>query len=121
MNRMLTPARLAAQNARHAITGAPETTHRLGFSPAFLDCATMRIHPARFADGTLAARHCLDGLPDEVVLDRLPSGRVVLAKATLIPGFERGGFFYTRGAAARACEQWAGLPGSIGRRPPSVC
>ena len=107
MNPMLTPARLAAQNAQHAITGATGTARRLGFSPAFLDYATMRIHPARFADGTPAPYHCLDGLPDEVVFHRLPSGRVVLAKATLIPGFERGGFFYTRTAAARACEQWA--------------
>ena len=121
MNPMLTPARLAAENAQHAITGAYGTTRRLGFSPAFLDYATMRIHPARFADGTLASYHCLDGLPDEVVFHRLPSDRVVLAKATLIPGFERGGFFYTRRAAARACEQWVPLPGFVERRPPPLC
>ena len=85
------------------------TLGRLGFSPAFLDYATMRIHPSRFADGTRAPYHCLDGLPDEVVLFRLPSGRVVHAKS-LIYGFERGGFFYTRTAAARACEQWSAPP-----------
>ena len=70
------------------------------FRPAFLDCATMRIHLSRFADGRLAPCHVLDGLPDEVVVDRLPSGRIVRAKASLISGFERGGFFYTRRAAA---------------------
>ena len=80
----------------------------------------MRIHPARFADGTPAPTHCLDGLPDEAVLLRLPTGRVVHAKP-LVYGFERGGFFYTRTAAARACEQWgATSTGTSGRRPPAV-
>lgn len=50
--------------------------------------------------------HLLDGLPDDVVVDRAASGRVLAAKATLISGFERNGFFYTRSAAARAVEQW---------------
>ena len=78
----------------------------------------MRIHPARFDDGTPAPFHCLDGLPDEAVLLRLYTGRVLHAKP-LVPGFERGGFFYTRRAASRACEQWAAAsPGSRERRPP---
>ena len=116
---MLSPARIDAQNAEHAIPGPAGTAYRLGFSPAFLDCATMRIHPARFADGRFAPYHCLDGLPEEMVVRRLPSGRVTLAKGTLISGFERGGFFYTRRAAARACEQWAAAsPGALERRPP---
>ena len=54
---------------------------RLGFRPAFLDTATCSIHVLRFAEA-------------------LP------AKATLIPGFERNGFFYTRAAAARALAEW---------------
>jgi hypothetical protein len=86
-------------------TDAAATIRRLGFTPAFLDCARMRIHPARFADGKPAPYHCLDGLPDEAVLLRLPMGRVLHAKP-LMYGFERGGFFYTRTAAARACVQW---------------
>ena len=119
---MPNPARITAKNAEDAITGAARTVGGLGFSPAFLDCATMRIYPSRFADGTLAPCHCLDGLPDEVVIHRLHSGRVVLAKATLISGFERAGFFYTRTAAARACEQWpVASPGSRERRPPPEC
>lgn len=118
---MLSPARLTAQNAEHAITGAAGTARRFGFSPAFLDYATMRIHPARFADGTPAPYHCLDGLPEEMVLRRLSRGRVLLAKATLISGFERGGFFYTRTAAARACEQWAAPLLGSWRQPPTAC
>lgn len=104
---MTSPTRSSAQNAEYTITAATVAGRRLGFSPAFLDCATMRIHPSRFHDGTPAPYHCLDGLSDEVVVHRLPSGRVALAKATLVFGYERGGFFYTRRAASRACEEWA--------------
>jgi hypothetical protein len=57
----------------------------LGFRPAFLDYATMTIYPSEFA------------------------ARVVLARATLIAGFERNGFFYTRTAAARAAMEWTTL------------
>jgi hypothetical protein len=103
---MLSPAHLAAQSARHATTSAADTIRRLGFRPAFLEFATMRIRPWRFADETHAQDYCLAGLPDEDLLLRLPSGQVVDAEAMLIAGFERGGFFYTRRAAARACEQW---------------
>jgi hypothetical protein len=73
----------------------------LGFVPAFLDFETQLIYPSRFADGRLAPFHLLDGLPDDVVTDRLPCGRITSAKATLIAGFLRKGFFYTRSAAAR--------------------
>ena len=55
--------------------------HALGFRPALLDFATMTIYPSR------------DCMPDDV-------------KGTVVAGFERGGFFYTRRAASRACEEW---------------
>ena len=42
-----------------------------------------------------------------MVIDRAANGRVVAAKATLISGFVRDGFFYTRTAAARAAREWA--------------
>ena len=58
---------------------------RLGFRPAFLDFATMSIYPCEFA------------------------GRVTTARATLIAGFERKGFFYTRTAALRAVGEWSAL------------
>ena len=54
----------------------------LGFSPAYLDCATMRIYPCP-----------------------LPPGQVT-GRRSLVAGFERGGFFYTRSSAERACEEW---------------
>jgi len=58
------------------------TERTLGFQPALLEVATMRIYP----------RDCAETCA--------PDGGIVLA------GFERGGFFYTRRAAARACKEW---------------
>ena len=99
--------KLKREHAAYAGTGGiSQANADLGFRPAFLDFSTLTIYPSRFADGRRAPFHLLDGLPDEVVADRLPSGRVVAAKATLISGFERDGFFYTRQAAARACAEW---------------
>ena len=54
----------------------------LGFRPALLDYATMTIH-ASF------------------------EGLAVSPKLTLMAGFERNGYFYTREAAARAAQEWA--------------
>jgi hypothetical protein len=107
MKRLMNERQLLQENAAHAGTGGVSRgAAGLGFRPAFLDTATLTIYPSRFADGRPAPIHLLDGLPDAVVTDRLPSGRVVAAKASVISGFERGGFFYTRQAAARACAQW---------------
>ena len=106
MSPLLSPARIAAENAAHVITGATGIARRLGFHPAFLDFATMRTYRSLFADGGDTPFHVLDGLPDEVVMTRSHSGRVTCAKPTLISGFERNGFFYTRSAAARAAAEW---------------
>jgi hypothetical protein len=107
MDRLMNEGRLQQENAVHAGTGGTSGGNGgLGFRPAFLDAATCIIYSSRFADGRPAPFHILDGLPDELVADRAASGRVVSAKATLISGFERGGFFYTRSAAARACAEW---------------
>lgn len=103
----LSAHRLTEENQVHAETGGrSEDTCGLGFKPAFLDFATQKVYPCQFANGMPAPFHLLDGLPDEVVVDRAPTGRVVSAKATLISGFVRNGFFYTRTAAAKAAAQW---------------
>jgi hypothetical protein len=104
----MSEAVLKNENAIHAGGGGrSQDNSGLGFRPAFLDFETQKIYPSRFCDGRLAPFHLLDGLPDEVVIDRAPSGRVVAAKASLISGFMRNGFFYTRSAAARAASEWA--------------
>lgn len=98
---------LKRENQDHG--GSPGVSHanrRFGFRPAFLDTSTMQIHESRFSDGRLAPFHLLDGLPDEVVLRRSALGRVLAAKSTLVSGFVRNGFFYTRAAAARAVAEW---------------
>ena len=107
MKRLMTGALLKRENQVHTGTGGrSQENASLGFTPAFLDFATQTIYPSRFADGRLAPFHILDGLPEEVIIDRAPSGRVIAAKATLISGFVRNGFFYTRAAAARAAAEW---------------
>ena len=108
MKRLMSEQLLKRENQAHAGTGGRSQGNAgLGFKPAFFDFATQTIYPSRFADGRLAPFHLLDGLPDEVVIDRAPNGRVIAAKATLISGFVRNGFFYTRSAAARAVSEWS--------------
>lgn len=112
MKRLMSEKLLQHENLVHAGSGGlSRENNRLGFLPAFFDFATHAIYPSSFADGRPAPFHLLDGLPDEVVIERSPSGRVISAKASLISGFVRDGFFYTRSAAARAARQW----GSVAR------
>jgi hypothetical protein len=108
MRRLMSRLKVRLENVIHAGTGGRSQENMgLGFRAAFLDVATMTIYRSAFADGRPAPMHLLDGLPDEVVVDRTRSGRVVAAKATLVSGFERNGYFYTRAAAARAAAEWA--------------
>jgi len=94
--------RLQLENIVHRGTGGrSEENRNLGFRPAFLDFATQRIYLSCYRNGMPAPIHVLDGLPDEVVVDRTATGRVLGTKATLIAGFVRNGFFYTRRAAAK--------------------
>lgn len=121
MKRIFDEDILKRENDRFAGSGGcSHGSRRLGFKPAFLDFATQTIHLSRFADGRPAPIHVLDGLPDEVVVTRSLSGRVVAAKPTLISGFERNGFFYTRTAAARALAQWDADP-DHGQRERDYC
>lgn len=107
MKPLMSEERLRQQNREHVGTaGRSQENADLGFRPAFLDFETQTIYLSRFANGRLAPFHLLDGLPDDVVVDRSPTGRVVAAKATLIAGFMRNGYFYSRAAAARAAAEW---------------
>ena len=107
MSRRINETTLHHHDAGYAGHGAADAD--LGFRPAFFDFATCAIHLSRYRDGRVAPFHLLDGLPDEAVLVRSSCGRVVSVKASLIAGFERGGFFYTRAAAARAVTEWVSL------------
>jgi hypothetical protein len=106
MKNSMNVARLQLENLVYRGTGGrSEENRNLGFRPAFLDFATQRIYLSRFRNGMPAPIHVIDGLPDEVVIDRSVSGRVLGTKATLIAGFVRNGFFYTRRAAARLTKE----------------
>jgi hypothetical protein len=99
---------LRRENSDHAGTGGVSQSNAcIGFRPAFFCYATHTIYPSRFRDGRPAPFHVLEGLPDEAIAIRSDDGRVLAAKATLISGFERNGYFFTRSAAARAVREWA--------------
>lgn len=103
MKQLMTRETLRQENLAFVGTGGvSEANHRRGFVPAFYDVATGRAEIARFADGRPAPMHLLDGLPEEWVVERAPDGRVLAIKATVISGFIRGDYFYTRDQAAAA-------------------
>jgi hypothetical protein len=107
MKKVMSREQLKRENRAHVGTGGRSQENAgLGFKPAFFDYATCTTYPSRFANGLAAPFHVLDGLPEEVVVMRSPCGRVVAAKSTLVSGFERGGFFYTRAAAAALVREW---------------
>ena len=80
-----------------------------GFQPAFFDFLSQTIHLSVFADGRPAPFHILEGTPRELIADRAPSGRVITLKPTVMVGYERNGFFFTRASAIRAIADWCGV------------
>ncbi len=103
---LLTRETLEDQNRVFKGTGGVSDRNRsLGFMPAFQDTHTGTVYLSRFADGRVAPMHLLDGLPNEVVLQRTSAGRVRAVKASLAAGFVSGGRFYTREQAARVVMQ----------------
>ena len=109
MKSLMSAKQLKNENALYAGTGGrSQENSSLGFKPAFFDFQTQTIYPSLFADGRPAPIHILEGLPEEIIADRAPTGRVISLNATVISGFVRNGFFYTRAAAARALEEWSG-------------
>ncbi len=76
---------------------------RRGFVPGFRHNASGDLAIARFADGSAAPLHVLDGLPEDWIAVRDARGHVTHTCAGLVSGFIREGRFYTRDEAARAC------------------
>jgi hypothetical protein len=74
-----------------------------GFVPGFRDGATGDLAISRFADGSAAPLHVLDGLPEDWIAERDLDGHVTHTCPGLVSGFIRKGRFYTRDEAARAC------------------
>ena len=103
MKQAMTPQVLRGETSIFRGTGGVSTGNgRDGFRPAFLDTDTDAIYLSCFSDGQPAPFHLLDGLPDELVLERNASGRVDAVKSTVVSGFVRAGRFYSREEAAQA-------------------
>jgi hypothetical protein len=93
---------LQDENRRFRGTGGVSAESRpLGFRPAFRDVETGTVYPARFADGTPAPCHVLDGLPPQLVRCRDAMGRVTQVVANVVAGFVLADRFYTREQAAK--------------------
>lgn len=103
MNRHVTYEHLRQESLAYLGTGgvSGENRHH-GFLPAFFDSETGRGVLSRFADGRVAPVHLLDGVPADWVVSRDRTGRVRSVKSSVIAGFVRDGWFYTREQAARA-------------------
>jgi hypothetical protein len=102
MGRAITENELQLENLAFAETGGVSANNRSsGFRPAFQDTQTQAVYLSCFRDGRPAPFHLIDGLPDDVVLARSPSGRVEALKPGVISGFVLDGEFYTRDESAR--------------------
>ncbi len=97
-----TPETLRQENEYFCHTaGVSQNNRRCGFQSAFLDRASGQVYLSRFADGNPAPIHLLDGLPEELVLQRNTAGRIVAVKDSVVAGFLYAEHFYTRDQAAR--------------------
>lgn len=102
MSAVMSPLALQRENREFRDTGGRSEENRpLGFRPAFRDVASGVVYDSRFADGRPAPFHLLDGLPEEIILQREPGGRVRRVKDSIVSGFVLDGQFYTREEAAR--------------------
>lgn len=102
MNQAMTERVLGHENlVFRGSGGVSEENRHCGFRPAFLDSSTGAIYSSCYANGLPAPFHLLDGLPQELVLARHPTGRVAAVKSSVTSGFVRDGRFYTRDQAAR--------------------
>ncbi len=100
---VMTKRSLVQQNRVYAGTkGVSQENGCLGFVPAFIDSETKTIYISCQTDGSLAPIHIMDGLPDDLVVERNASGRVTAVKGSVVPGFVKQGCFYTREQAVQA-------------------
>lgn len=96
---------LVAENLKYKDSaGISENNGSFGFTPAYLDRRTGQIELSRYANGSLAPIHILEGLPDNWVSQRDVSGRITAIKSTIVSGFLREGQFFTRDQAVQHFE-----------------
>ena len=106
MKSMLTADEVVQQSLAYRGTGGVSAENsEYGFRPAFLDRDSGRIHLSCDADGNPVSFHVFDGLPLECIVERDSEGRPCAVKASVIVGFVREGYFFTREQAAQLI-QW---------------
>ena len=94
---------LRLENVAYGGTGGVSRNNEgAGFKPAYRNIRTGQTVMSRFADGSQAPIHVLDGVPTDWVIARDEDGRVCRVLSTIVSGFMYHGRFYTREAAARA-------------------
>ena len=94
---------LRLENLAYAGSGGVSQANRSsGFVPAFLDAITGEAYRSRFADGSPAPFHLLEGLPPSVLVG---TGDTIRAREGLVSGFLRNGEFSTRAQAAKAVQR----------------
>lgn len=80
--------------------GVSKENYSQGFTPAFFDTDTGKTYRSCHQDGTLAAIHLLEGLPEELIIARDQQQNIITVKSSVIPGFLKDNKFYTREQAA---------------------
>jgi len=99
---LLSQQALARENRDYAATaGVSKSCRNSGFVPAFYDALSDCSVISRYADGSPAPIHLLDGVPVEWVSDYDAEGHVVALRPGVIAGFLRSGCFYTREQVAK--------------------
>jgi len=106
MKQSLSHQELHRQNTEFKDTGGVSEENRCeGFQAAFFNTESNTAEIARFADGSPAPFHILDGVPTDWVTERDDAGKIVAVRSTIIAGFIRDGVFYTREQASCLCTQ----------------
>ena len=99
---VLTQLSLNDENVLYGRTRQARSEDRLpGLVPGYRNQRTGELARSRYADGTPAPVHLLDGLPDHWIAERDADGRVIRARTDIEAGFLRSGRFYNRDEAAR--------------------
>jgi hypothetical protein len=106
MRQMLTSDDIAQQSLAYRGTGGVSVENRaFGFLPAFLDRESGQIHLSCDARGIPAAVHQFDGMPADWIVKCGRDGKPCAVKASIVAGFVREGYFFTREQAAQLI-QW---------------
>ena len=105
MHRLFTEESIEKENQVFSGTaGVSSENHCNGFRPAFCDSETGRVEITRLLNSDPAPMHSIAGLPEGWVVERDADAKPIAIKHTVIAGFIRDGWFYTRSQAAEAVQ-----------------